>query len=182
MCAGCHVQSFTVTDKLTGKFVFQSTGHSFLADPCVDANGQPTANQTCDISVQTFRSCAAGNCHGSETAARAAYTTAQARVNQLIAQANADISLVQKGAKKGDCSFPSTSGTYTTCNGTQFNITLAQSPGSFVHNPFLIEQLLIASISQLQTVYGLPLSASVSREAQLKRPPRMRVALQGPTR
>ena len=30
-----------VTDKATGKFVTNSTGHSFKAIPCVDANGQP---------------------------------------------------------------------------------------------------------------------------------------------
>ena len=46
----------TAIDKATGKFVFQSTGHRFLATPCVDANGQPTESQTCTVSAQTFRS------------------------------------------------------------------------------------------------------------------------------
>ena len=181
MCAGCHVQRFTVNDKLTGKFVFQSTGHSFIAAPCVDANGQPTANQTCDISVQTFRSCAKASCHGSETAAKSAYTTAQARVNQLITQTNTYITQVKAGAKKGECSVPSTTGKYTTCNGASFNISLAQSPGAPAHNPFLIEQLLIASIAQLQKDYGLTAAASVSLAPQFTRPPRMRT-LQGSPR
>ena len=181
MCAGCHVQTYTVNDKLTGKFVFQSTGHRFMAAPCVDANGQPTVSQTCDISVQTFRSCTATGCHGSEAAARSAYTTAQARTNQLVTQANTYINQVKAGPKKGDCTVPSSSGLYTTCDGAIFNVSLATSPASFVHNPFLIEQLLIATIAQLQKDYGLTAAASVSLAPQLTRPPRLRM-LQGSTR
>jgi hypothetical protein len=44
---------------------------------------------------------------------------------------------------------------YTSCLGTQFNVSLALAPGAFVHNPFLIEQLLVASINQLQKDYGV---------------------------
>ena len=36
MCATCHVFRFTATDLASGKFTFQSTGHRFIAAPCVD--------------------------------------------------------------------------------------------------------------------------------------------------
>jgi predicted CXXCH cytochrome family protein len=47
LCAGCHVNRFTVTDKLTGAFAFQSTGHLMRPAPCLDATGKPTADKTC---------------------------------------------------------------------------------------------------------------------------------------
>ena len=151
LCATCHVSRFTATDKLTGKFVFQSTGHRFVAAPCVDANGVPLDNQECEVTVKTFRSCVSGSCHASETVARSLYVTDSVRIYQLIAQANSAIAKV-KAAKPTDCQLGKV---YTSCLGTQFNVSLASAPGAFVHNPFLIEQLLVASINQLQKDYGV---------------------------
>ncbi len=47
LCAGCHVNSFTVTDAATGAFVLQSVGHLFSPDPCLDASGQPIDDNSC---------------------------------------------------------------------------------------------------------------------------------------
>ena len=152
LCATCHVARFTANDKLTGKFVFQSTGHRFVAAPCVDANGVPVDNQACEVTVKTFRSCVSGSCHASETVARSLYVTDSVRIYQLVAQANSAIAKVQ-AAQPSQCKLGGP--TYTSCLGTQFNVSLAQAPGAFVHNPFLIEQLLIASINQLQKDYGV---------------------------
>jgi len=153
LCAGCHVQRFTVTDKATGKFVFQETGHRFLATPCVDANGATTDSQTCAVTSQTFRSCAVSGCHGSETAARSSFLTAQARIAADTVEARRLVNLVKLGAKKADCT--ATTGAYNSCRGTNFNITLAEKPGAYVHNPFLIEQLLLGSIRALKADYGV---------------------------
>jgi len=152
LCATCHVFRFTANDHATGKFAFQSTGHRFVAAPCVDANGVPLASQACDVTVKTFRSCASGSCHASETVARSLYVTDSVRIYQLIAQANSAIAKV-KAAQPSQCTLGGP--TYTSCLGTQFNVSLAQAPGAFVHNPFLIEQLLVASINQLQKDYGV---------------------------
>lgn len=152
LCATCHVARYTANDQATGKFVFQSTGHRFIAAPCVDANGVPTAAQSCDIATKTFRSCVSGSCHASETVARSLYVTDSVRIYQLIAQANSAVAKV-KAAQPAACKLGGT--TYTSCLGTQFNVSLASSPGAFVHNPFLLEQLLIASINQLQKDYGV---------------------------
>jgi len=152
LCATCHVFRFTANDHATGKFAFQSTGHRFVAAPCVDANGVPLASQACDVTVKTFRSCASGSCHASETVARTLYVTDSVRIYQLIGQANSAIAKV-KGAQPSQCTLGGP--TYTSCLGTQFNVSLAQAPGAFVHNPFLIEQLLVASINQLQKDYGV---------------------------
>jgi hypothetical protein len=40
-----------------------------------------------------------------------------------------------------------------------FNNQLAKMTGSFVHNPFLIEQLLLASIDALEAEYNIPSTA-----------------------
>jgi len=170
LCATCHVARFTATDKATGAFAFQATGHRFIAAPCVDANGIPTAGQSCDIAGKTFRSCVSSGCHASETVARTLYLTDSARVLQLITSANSAIAKV-KAIKPNDCKLGGP--TYTSCLGSQFNVALAQSTGAFVHNPFLIEQLLIASINQLQKDYGVTPDVAVPLAPQFARPPRM---------
>jgi predicted CXXCH cytochrome family protein len=167
LCATCHVSRYTSTDQATGTFVFQATGHRFIAAPCVDATGTPTKSQTCDIAAKTFRSCTTSGCHASETVARTLYLTDSARVLQLVNAANSAIAKVA-AIKPADCKLGGP--TYTSCLGTQFNVSLAQSPGAFVHNPFLIEQLLIASINQLQKEYGVTPDVSVPLTPQFARP------------
>jgi|SRR5579884_2408665 len=168
LCANCHVSRYTATDKSTGSFVFQATGHRFIAAPCVDANGVPTAAQSCDISAKTFRSCTNSGCHASEAVARTLYLTDSARVLQLVGSLNSAIAKVTK-AQPSQCQLGGP--TYTTCLGSQFNVSLAQSPGAFVHNPFLIEQLLIASINQIQKDYGVTPDITVPLTPQLRLPP-----------
>jgi len=167
LCATCHVSRFTATDSATGNFVFQSTGHRFIAAPCVDNNGVPTAVQSCDITAKTFRSCVSGSCHASETVARTLYITDSVRIYQLVASANSAIAKVQ-AASPSQCALGGP--TYTSCLGTQFNVSLAEAPGAFVHNPFLIEQLLIASINQLQKDYGVAPNVGVPLTPLFKLP------------
>jgi len=169
LCATCHVARFTATDKATGKFAFQSTGHRFIAAPCVDANGIPTDAQDCDISAKTFRSCTSSGCHATEAVARNLYLTDSARVLQLVTSLNSAIAKV-KTLAPADCKLGGQ--TYTSCLGSQFNVSLAQSAGGFVHNPFLIERLLIASINQLQKDYGVTPTAPVSLAPQFILPSR----------
>ena len=156
LCAGCHVQRFTVNKAGTSTFVFQDAGHSFIAAPCVDANGQPTTSQSCAQTSKTFRSCVQSGCHASETAAISAYNTDSLRVQQLVTMAN---SLIAKetAIKSAECNEAATTTlpAFTTCMGMIFNVSLATKPGAFVHNPFLIEQLLLKNISQMQTQYGI---------------------------
>ena len=167
LCATCHVSRYTATDSATGNFVFQSTGHRFIAAPCVDNNGVPTTDQSCDITGKTFRSCVSGSCHASETVARTLYITDSVRIYQLIASATSAIAKVQ-AAQPSQCALGGP--TYTSCLGTQFNVSLAQAPGAFVHNPFLIEQLLVASINQLQKDYGVTPNVGVPLTPLLKLP------------
>jgi predicted CXXCH cytochrome family protein len=169
LCATCHVARFTSTDKSTGNFVFQSTGHRFIAAPCVDANGTPTTSQSCAITGKTFRSCVSGGCHASETVARTLYLTDSARVLQLTTTLQGQITKVT-ASKPAECKLGGP--VYTTCLGAQFNVSLAQSTGAFVHNPFLIEQLLVATINQMQKDYGVSAPDSVNLSPRFARPPR----------
>ncbi|MCC7195085.1 MAG: hypothetical protein IT356_05965 [Gemmatimonadaceae bacterium] len=171
LCATCHVQSYSGTDPVTKQQVFY-TGHRFLATPCVGANGLPTDDQTCNVTAQTFRSCVAGGCHGTESAAKSAFTTAQARIALLVGQANTLVTQAKAGPKKAECTF-APNVTHTTCTGTQLNVSLANAPGSFVHNPFLVERLLIASINQMKKDYNLTVSASINLAPQLSMPVRI---------
>ena len=161
---------FTAVDKATGKFTKQSTGHRFIAAPCVDANGSPTVGQACTLAAKTFRSCASSSCHASEAVARTLYVTDSVRIYQLIGSANSAITKV-KAANSTACVLVAGK-PFTSCLGAQFNVSLAQSPGAFVHNPFLLEQLLVASINQIQKDYGVTPSIGVSLVPQLILPSR----------
>lgn len=149
LCAGCHLNKYDVTDKATGKFVQTVTGHRFAAVPCVDANGAPTATQTCTITQRSFKSCAGSGCHANEGVARTLMTSAEADIALL---ANALLPMLNDAkVPAGD----KVAGKVSTWRGATFNRNLALHPGSEVHNPFLAKALLRASIAQMAKDYGI---------------------------
>ena len=155
MCATCHVQSFAVTDKATGKFVFQATGHLFLAIPCPNAQGIPSPDTTCTVQQRIFTACAMSGCHGTPDAARSAFTTATLRIQTL------NNTLKGMLAKVPKTEFNASDNRYTTAEGAQFNSKMADMSGSVVHNPFLLEALLTGSITQVQKDYGIAPASNV---------------------
>ena len=98
LCAGCHVAPFEVTDA-SGNVTFQSTGHSFSPDPCIDATGKPTGDTTCarpgDPSfvsgVRKFNGCTASGCHSTEEAAENAFEANRNIVRLLADQLWVDV-------------------------------------------------------------------------------------------
>jgi predicted CXXCH cytochrome family protein len=154
LCATCHVARFAVNDPKTGSFMFQATGHLFNATPCLNAQGLPTTAD-CSDAQKTYAACTGSGCHSSEAVARSAKFTADQRVASLITTLTAMISKIPKTEfKTGDNKI-------TTGEGAQFNVALAQEPGTAVHNPFLIESLLTASIKQITTDYGIAASSLI---------------------
>ncbi|HVA57677.1 MAG: cytochrome c3 family protein [Gemmatimonadaceae bacterium] len=154
LCVTCHVSSFAVNNPATGSLVFQATGHLFVAIPCLDANGLPTT-ASCDVSQRTFGACTASGCHGSESVARSAMTAASSRLALLDSALNSQL-------VKIPASEFAASSVLTTAKGAKFNLQLAEEPGAVVHNPFLMEALLTASIKQVQLTYGIPPTISVN--------------------
>ena len=64
LCVTCHVERYDVTDAATGAFVLHSTGHSFRAIPCLNANGVPIDTlAVCPDAQRRFNACATGGCH-----------------------------------------------------------------------------------------------------------------------
>jgi len=149
LCAGCHVNSFTVTDPESGDHVFSATGHLFEAIPCLDGAGVPIPGGMCDDTERAFGACAASGCHGDEGVARGLKFTAETRIDQLATALEALIDQIPASEFNPD------DAAYTVGEGVKFNAELARSGGSAIHNPFLIEALLTASISQATTTYGL---------------------------
>lgn len=150
MCAGCHVTDYQLEDPATGAFVFRSTGHTFQAIPCVDGAGIPTGATDCGLTERSFRSCTDG-CHGSESAARSALIAARDRIADLADDLEAMIDQIPEGEFANP-------GLYSTADGSLFNLQLARVRGSEVHNPFLIEALLRASMRQIEADYGIAAS------------------------
>lgn len=150
LCATCHVNSYEVTDPESGDHVFNATGHSFKSIPCVDAQGVPTTDDSCGMNTteRTFASCTTAGCHGSEDAALSAMLVAQNRIATLVVELDALLDQVPETA------FDRDDGVFTVAEGANFNAGLGDIESSAVHNPFLTEALLTASIAAVQDEYG----------------------------
>lgn len=179
LCATCHVYRFQAKDSVTGAFTFQVTGHRFLATPCINANGEPVRNQpplggSCTEGTRTYRSCVGSGCHGSESAAQLAESVARNRIDRLAGQL--EVMLAQVLHNDSVSPYPAprprdlTDKIISSWEGAHFNATLAEEkPGSPVHNPFLMEALLIGSIKQVQQIYGVNPPATLSLQIQLRK-------------
>jgi len=181
LCATCHVNRFDVTDAETGDFVFSSTGHNFRPVPCLDADGVPTGGD-CQLTqaARSFVACADAGCHGTEQAAFSALFSATGAImnraetlHDLLLQV--DPNLTDPGGEI-DPEDP----TFTVAEGAFFNLATAEFPegprddprmvyaGSAAHNPFLMEELLLASIAAVEDEYGVMASRSLVRTRLLR--------------
>ena len=161
LCLGCHFNTGAVNDA-SGKLIENATGHTFNAVPCLKADGTEDKGVTdCDISTRSFKACTASGCHGSEGAARSAMTTAELRIENLVSILNAMIAQIPS------TEFVTGDNKITTGEGAKFNISVATSPGAPIHNPFLTETLLLSSIKQITTDYGIQPGGGVSLAPQL---------------
>jgi predicted CXXCH cytochrome family protein len=162
LCAGCHVNQYEVRDRITNQFMFRSTGHTFEAIPCVDAEGVPSGSRTCGLTERTFATCTGSGCHGTPDIARTRLALVRDEIDGLIAAILAMEAEVPPGEfNAGDLR-------YSTAEGARFNRRLAEFRGSEVHNPALTKALLRASIRQLQQDYGVaPPPGTLSAEPGL---------------
>jgi predicted CXXCH cytochrome family protein len=154
MCAGCHVTKFASRDS-SGRVPLTYTSHTFESLPCVDANGSPTRRTDCQITGRTFKSCVTSGCHGTEAAARSAFTVASLRIQELNTQLKALLARVPR------TEFSTTDGKYTTAEGATFNTSLGDRIGSVAHNPYLVEALLIGSLQQVRREYNLSITSDL---------------------
>jgi hypothetical protein len=153
LCTKCHVDRYEVTDPTSGDFLISVAGHTFKAIPCVNAQGVPTTDQACtNIAQRTFRSCTGSGCHN-DAGARSAYQVATARIADLTNRLSTQLTAVPA------TEFNSSDTKYTTGEGAKFNRDLGAKKGSAIHNPFLLEALLRASMQQVTKDYGIPAPA-----------------------
>jgi predicted CXXCH cytochrome family protein len=190
LCAGCHVNRFTVTDKLTGAFTFQSTGHLMRPVPCLDATGKPTADKTCayTATARTWQSCTASGCHGNAEVAANIFNDSRALMKSFADQlwtdlnssgslqaAPTDAGLLAQVMATMPGEWSTTDNMTTPAEGAEFNARLCGEYGQAnsdnskgVHNPFLCRALLIASINYVRSYYSLP-GPSLSEQRGLNR-------------
>ena len=160
LCATCHLANFTVTDKATGAFTMSTTGHLFKALPCLDpTTGVPSGDESCQMSERSFKGCVASGCHGSEASARSATIAVESRLTTLSIELKRLVDLAKikvPGDWKNDT-------VVTPLEGADFNANIFGLEGSGlhgdfsrgVHNPFLIEALLNASITYIKQYYQI---------------------------
>lgn len=85
LCAGCHVNQYTVTDQATGAFQARSVGHLFLPIPCLGPNGIPTTDKSCayDEPSRFWGACTNSGCHANASVAAAAFNSSRQTMDQL---------------------------------------------------------------------------------------------------
>ena len=182
LCAGCHVGRFTVTDAATGGFTFQATGHLMRPIPCLDATGKPTSSKTCayTATARSWQTCATSGCHASAEVAANAFTTVRSRMkfytDQIWIDANANGSMQAAPADAGllptirvtkPGEWNSADNMISPAEGAEFNTRLCgeynqsnSDNSKGVHNPFLCEALMIATINYLKSHYALPAASA----------------------
>ncbi|HSM06478.1 MAG TPA: hypothetical protein VK858_17785, partial [Longimicrobiales bacterium] len=177
LCAGCHVNATEISDAETGEFLLNAVGHTFQAAPCVDENGIPTG-EDCELNttVRDFQSCAVSGCHGSPDGALSVLTTATVRFQNLVEELHDLLVQVDPNLDEPGGAIDATDGVLTTAEGAFFNMELAEFGGpeedrpspllayaaAAAHNPFLVEQLLIASINAVEDEYGVTASPGLN--------------------
>ena len=160
LCASCHVNQFTVTDQETGSFLFQSTGHQFNALPCVDAQGIPIEGD-CEFTVaaRSFAACSQAGCHGSESIAEGLLSLRMMSIQSAADDLLALLEQADPGLEDPDEPIDPDTDTFTVAEGAYFNYNLAtfggDVAGASMHNPFLVQALLDASIVAVEDEYNL---------------------------
>jgi hypothetical protein len=151
LCAGCHVTSYDVTDPTTGAHVYTVTGHLFKAIPCLDPQGLPEVDDTCGMNTteRTFQTCTGTGCHGDEDIALTLMLDKQDDIADLVADVASLLSMVSPSE------FSNADTVFTVAEGARFNQRLGEITSSAVHNPFMTEALLEASIDALVDTYML---------------------------
>ena len=94
LCAGCHVNGFTVVDGVAPGMDFVSVGHLFSPDPCLDPNGVPVKDNSCAYLPSTTRfwgilnqsGCVNSGCHASADVAATALVNERATIKTLANQ------------------------------------------------------------------------------------------------
>jgi predicted CXXCH cytochrome family protein len=176
LCAGCHVQRQTITDP-SGKFQFQSVGHLFKPIPCLDAQGNPTGDDSCAFTTtaRSWVACTKSGCHANATVAASAFNTTKSEIQFLV-----DALWKDKDGDKSIDAYPTDDGylpriklnapadlnpsdaIVTAADGCEFNsrttggLPLADHPdGSYgTHNAFLYRALLTSCTSYLKSIYA----------------------------
>lgn len=172
LCATCHVASYEVTDAETGDFIVTSTGHLFEAIPCVDGDGIPVAGD-CPVSTATrsFRGCTGSGCHGDATAAFSALTSATSSIQAAADDLLTVLELADPGLDDADPPLDPSDPEFTVAEGAFFNYNLAMHGGDItaaaVHNPFLIEALLLASVTAVEDEYSV-MAVRLDRSARIR--------------
>jgi hypothetical protein len=169
------VVPFDIVDGATG-LVFRSVGHGFRAIPCVDANGIPTGEENCPLTVaaRDWRGCTTG-CHGDATSAVSATRSATETnlsllrdLYRMLRQIDPNLAGPGGPIDPTNTEFTVAEGAYfnaqlahhgTPLHQTGFNVSRADSLAalapSTVHNPFLVRMLLVWSIEAVRNEYGV---------------------------
>jgi predicted CXXCH cytochrome family protein len=175
LCATCHLPMFQTE-------VGNATGHLFRPIPCIGADGKPLPfGQDCDLAPPSryYGACTGGACHASENNAFAALTAATTRMQRWVDELEDLLLAVDPNLEDEGGAIDPANPTFTVAEGAFFNLAMAEHGseefgtnsiiGSTVHNPFLMEALLVGSIIAVEDEYGIAANRAVDWDAELAR-------------
>jgi len=179
LCATCHVASFEVTDPDTEGFLETATGHLFNAIPCVDQDGIPVEGD-CGLSAdeRSLEGCTGSGCHLSVQGAFAAVFTKAGDIQALAEELHELLVQVDPNLTDPGGEIDAGNPVFTVAEGAFFNFALAEFGGpdregrlpfvsAATHNPFLVPELLRASIELVEDEYGVTASPEAAAPAHL---------------
>jgi hypothetical protein len=108
------------------------------------------------VQERSFAGCTGSGCHGDADAALSALLVAQGRIGDLVTELEGLLALVPPDQINRD------DAVFTVAEGARFNARLGAISSSAVHNPFMTEALLTASIEAVMDEYALPLLSDVT--------------------
>lgn len=178
LCAGCHVDKYTITDPQSNNLVFRVTGHLMRAIPCVDAQGKPIADKNCAYTpaARSWNTCTGSGCHANASVAASVFTATRGTLKLLADQLwidnningslnpfPTDAGLLARVRQHFPGEWSTTDNRISPAEGAEFNARLCGEFGQATsdnskgaHNPFLCQALLVASINQIIATYSLP--------------------------
>lgn len=183
LCATCHVNAFSAFDEATQSTVF-SVGHTFQAIPCVDETGAPTG-EDCVLSqeARSFDGCTGAGCHTSQEGAFSALFASSGNIQFLVEELHDLLLQVDPNLDGEGGEIDAGNPVFTVAEGAFFNMELAEFGGTgrpserlasvsaAAHNPFLVPELLRASIELVEDEYGVTASPEKAAPAHLKSGP-----------
>jgi predicted CXXCH cytochrome family protein len=173
LCVSCHMGK---ADYSQDGRAIHGSGHFFEATPCLDDDGKPIVKGTCAKAAPTraYTTCTGAGCHANAEVTRSAISVVDLRIERLVQELDRNLQEINANWRtcrnNNSCApvngspspFNFVAGSYNTALGAAFNYDMGARRSAAMHNPMLVEALLITSIQAVRRDYGITSALQVN--------------------